>query len=139
MRIEHLGRGDQEKLAAIEEFLDGPIKADAAGRFLDDPTHHMLIAYLDHLPAGFVSGVEMTHPDKGTEMFGYELGVGEAYRRRGVATALVEALEKLAGQRGCYGMWVLCDDDYEAALKTYRKTGGSESEPVLFDWRFDHD
>jgi ribosomal protein S18 acetylase RimI-like enzyme len=137
MRIEHLGPGDEKKIAAAEELLDGPMKADAAHRFLNDPTHHMLIAYSDAEPAGFVSGVEMTHPDKGTEMFLYELSVGESYRRQGVATALVEALKELARERGFYGMWVLCDEDNEAANKTYRKAGADDSAPILFDWRFE--
>ena len=98
----------------------------------------MLIAYVDGEAAGFISGVEMTHPDKGTEMFLYELGVGEPHRRQGVASALVEALKELARQRGCYGMWVLCDEDNEAARKLYRKVGGNASKPVLFDWSFDN-
>jgi ribosomal protein S18 acetylase RimI-like enzyme len=40
---------------------------------------------------GFVSGIETTHPDKGTEMFLYELSVEEEARRRGVGTKLVQA------------------------------------------------
>jgi hypothetical protein len=29
----------------------------------------LLVAYLDDAPVGMTTGVEMTHPDKGTEMF----------------------------------------------------------------------
>src|SRR5487761_25338 len=137
MRIEHLGPGDEERLTAAEELFDGPVNAVAAHRFLGDPTHHILIACSGDEPAGFVSGVEMTHPDKGTEMFLYELGVGDAHRRQGLATALVKALEDLARERNCYGMWVLYDEDNEAAVRTYRKAGGSDSSPTLFDWTFD--
>jgi ribosomal protein S18 acetylase RimI-like enzyme len=137
-RIERLGPGDEEKVAAAEGLFDGPVKPDAAHHFLNDPGHHLLIAYSDGEPAGFVSGVEMTHPDKGTEMFLYELGVGEPHRRQGIAVALVEALKDLARERGCYGMWVLCDEDNEAAIKVYRKVGGGESSPTLFDWTFDN-
>jgi ribosomal protein S18 acetylase RimI-like enzyme len=79
----------------------------------------------------------MTHPDKGAEMFLYELGVDEPHRRQGVATALVEALKDLAREKRCSGMWVLCDEDNEAAITTYRRVGGSSSSPTLFDWRFD--
>ena len=136
-RIERLGPGDEERVAAAEGLFDGPVKPDAAHHFLNDHGHHLLIAYSDGEPAGFVSGVEMTHPDKGTEMFLYELGVGEAHRRKGVATALVEALKDLARERGNYGMWVLCDEDNEAAVKTYRRAGGSDSTPILFDWQFE--
>jgi ribosomal protein S18 acetylase RimI-like enzyme len=137
LNIERLGPGDEGKVASIEDLLDGPAKPDAVERFLDDPHHHLLIAYVDAEPAGFVSGVEMTHPDKGTEMFLYELGVGEQHRRQGVATALVAALKQLAREKGCYGMWVLCDEDNEAAVKTYEKVGGNPSKPILFDWEFD--
>jgi len=86
---------------------------------------------------GFVSGVEMTHPDKGTEMFLYELGVAPEARNRGIGRALVAALAQLAQDRGCYGMWVLTDDDNEAALATYNATGPSErSTHVMFGWAF---
>jgi ribosomal protein S18 acetylase RimI-like enzyme len=137
VRIERLGPGDEQGLAAAEALFDGPVKAAAAHHFLNEPGHHMLIAYSGREPAGFVSGVEMTHPDKGTEMFLYELGVGELHRRHGVASALVEAIKELARERSCYGMWVLCDEDNEAALKTYRKAGGNASKPVLLDWTFE--
>jgi ribosomal protein S18 acetylase RimI-like enzyme len=66
--------------------------ADATRRFLDEPGHHLLIAYDGDTPAGFVTGVELTHPDKGTEMLLYELAVAEKYRRRAIRKALVAAL-----------------------------------------------
>jgi ribosomal protein S18 acetylase RimI-like enzyme len=82
-----------------------------------------------------VSGVELTHPDKGTEMFLYELAVDEAHRRRGIGTALVEELAALARVHGCYGMWVLTDRDNPAALATYRRAGASaDSDQVMFEW-----
>lgn len=82
-----------------------------------------------------MSGVELTHPDKGTEMFLYELAVDEDHRRRGVGTALCTALRDLATARGCYDMWVLTDDDNEAALGTYRGSGATESSShVMLTW-----
>jgi ribosomal protein S18 acetylase RimI-like enzyme len=79
----------------------------------------------------------MTHPDKGTEMFLYELGVAEQHQRQGVGRALVDALRAIAVERGCYGMWVLTDDDNVAALATYRAAGAGEPEPqVMLSWTF---
>ena len=87
------------------------------------------------MPVGFVSGVETTHPDKGTEMFLYELGVAEQAQRRGVGTALVQALADLARERGCYGMWVLTDPDNDAGLATYRRAGAlEESASITLLW-----
>ncbi len=86
-------------------------------------------------PVGFVSGAEVTHPDKGTEMFLYELAVDEAVQRRGIGRALVDALASLARRRGCHGMFVFADQDNIAALATYRSAGAREaSRPVMLEW-----
>ena len=85
-----------------------------------------------------MSGVEITHPDKGTEMFLYELGVDDSARRQGIGRALVQALAALAREQGCYDMWVLADADNEAAQATYARAGGREaSRPVLLEWLFE--
>ncbi|MFD8978809.1 GNAT family N-acetyltransferase [Streptomyces sp. NPDC059564] len=107
------------ELLAAEGLFDGPAREEWSRRFLDSPGHLMLIAYVDGVPAGMVSGIEMTHPDKGTEMCLYELSVDEGYRRRGIGRALTLALVDEAKSRGCYGMWVGVDTDNEAALATY--------------------
>lgn len=107
------------ELLAAEGLFDGPAREEWSRRFLDSPGHLMLIAYVDGVPAGMVSGIEMTHPDKGTEMCLYELSVDEGYRRRGIGRALTLALVDEAKARGCYGMWVGVDTDNEPALATY--------------------
>ncbi|GAA2892663.1 GNAT family N-acetyltransferase [Streptomyces mexicanus] len=111
---------------------------EATERFLADERHHLLIAYVDDAPAGMVTGVEMTHPDKGTEMFLYELGVDEPFRGRGVGRALASALADLARERNCYGMWVITDEDNVAARATYCRAGGvPEEKQVVLVWTFD--
>ncbi|MBW5422290.1 GNAT family N-acetyltransferase [Streptomyces sp. BG9H] len=116
------------EVAAAAHLFDGPVRPEAARRFLDSPGHHLLLAYGqdDGAPVGFVSGVETVHPDKGAEMFLYELGVDERFRRRGTGRALVDALAALARERGCHGMWVGVDTDNEAALATYRGAGAKD-------------
>jgi ribosomal protein S18 acetylase RimI-like enzyme len=77
----------------------------------------------------------MTHPDKGTEMFLYELAVAAESRREGVGSALVTALRDFARERGCYDMWVLTDADNSAALATYAASGaGQPSAHVMLTW-----
>ena len=80
-------------------FFDDPPKPDAKALFLASKGHHLLIVSIDGTPAGFVTGVEMTHPDKGAEMFVYELGVGEEFQRRGIAGALLAELKAVALER----------------------------------------
>ncbi|MFJ1761128.1 GNAT family N-acetyltransferase [Amycolatopsis sp. NPDC088138] len=121
-------------LAAGHLFDDPPVPA-ALSRFLASEGHHLLIAYVDDVPAGMVTGVEMTHPDKGTEMFLYELGVSSSFQGRGIGSALVTALASLARSRGCYGMWVVTEEDNAAAQATYRRAGGaSTGRQVVLEW-----
>lgn len=135
MEIRALGPGDDAAVVAAGELFDGPARAEATARFLAEPGHHLLVAYEDGVPAGFVTGVEVTHPDKGTEMFLYELAVAEGARRRGTGRALVEALAERARAAGCYGMWVLTDHDNEAAQRTYRAGGATrESSHLMLTW-----
>jgi len=135
MEIRALGPGDDEVVVAAQHLFDGPARRDATARFLAEPGSHLLLAYVDGEPAGFVSGIEITHPDKGTEMFLYELAVDEAHRRRGHARALIEALAGLGRERGCTGMFVLVGDDNEAGRAAYRSAGGKDAcQPVMVEW-----
>ena len=121
-----------EQVHEAAHLFDDAVRDDAVRRFLDDPTHHLLLARDDEgQVVGFVSGVETTHPDKGTEMFLYELAVDPAAQRRGHGRALVAALADLARERGCYGMWVLTDRDNAAAVATYTAAGGTAPEDCV--------
>ena len=135
MHIASLGPGDEQRVHDAAHLFDERPREDAIARFLADANHHLLIAYDDGTPAGFVSGVEVTHPDKGTEMFLYELGVDERFRRRGIARALLRELAAVARERGCYGMFVLTDDWNDAALATYDVDCATrENGIVMFSW-----
>jgi ribosomal protein S18 acetylase RimI-like enzyme len=137
MDIRVLRPGDDDLVAAASHLFDGPARADATARFLAEDGHHLLVAYEDEQPVGFVTGVEVTHPDKGTEMFLYELAVDEPFRRQGIGRALVEGLAARARAAGCYGMWVLTDEDNEAARATYEGIGGvPETRQVVEVWTF---
>ena len=119
---------------AAGHLFDAPPVPEATARFLAQDHSHLLIAYVDDQPAGFVSGVETTHPDKGTEMFLYELGVDDAFLRRGIGTALVEALKALAAERGCYAMWTGTAAGDAAAQATYKKAGGAIDDGAFVSW-----
>jgi aminoglycoside 3-N-acetyltransferase I len=134
MRIERVVDAAHVEQAA--DLFDSPPIPVATERFLAEPGHHLLFAYdAGGRAVGMISGVEMTHPDKGTEMFIYELGVAADARRQGVATELVEALAATARERGCYGMWVGTEPDNVAGQATYRRAGATEEAPfVLLSW-----
>lgn len=128
---------DTEAIVAAGVLFDEPSTAEHTAKFLAQPNHHIAIAYVDDVPAGFVSGVEISHPDKPTEMLLYELGVEEEFHRRGIGTALTNALREKADELGCKTMWVLTDDDNEAAIATYKRSGSKDpEEQVVLEWNW---
>jgi ribosomal protein S18 acetylase RimI-like enzyme len=135
LSIRRLEPGDEAVVERAAVLFDDLPLPDATARFLAEPGHHLLIAERDGATVGFITGVETVHPDKGAEMFFYELGVDEPARRQGVGHALVKALVDLARSRGCYGMWVLTDADNDAALATYGSAGAVvEGDQVMLGW-----
>ena len=137
MRIARLAPGDEQTVLAAPGLFDAPPTHEWTMRFLTRDGHHLLAALEDDGAVGFISGVETTHPDKGTEMFLYELAVAPEHRNRGVGRALVGALAAIARERGCYGMWVGTESDNAAALATYRAAGAEPPEPcVTLTWTF---
>lgn len=138
MDIARIGLGEVARVVAASGLFDAPATPEWTATFLSSPGHHLLFARLDDTDVGFVSGVETAHPDKGTEMFLYELGVDESARGLGVGQALVAALADLARERGCYGMWVSTEADNVPALATYRSAGAGTPEPgVVLTWTFE--
>src|SRR4051794_30752531 len=135
--IRRLGPGEDALVLAAAELFDKAPTPEWTARFLAAEGHHLLLAVDGDRAVGFISAVETTHPDKGTEMFLYELDVHEDFRRRGIGRRLVEALAELARERGCEGMWVGTEPGNAAAVATYLAAGGSPPEPFVgFDWDF---
>lgn len=137
--MRRLGLDDLDAVIAAAEVFDDPPDPAATRAFLADEGHHLLLAYEGETAIGMLTAVELLHPDKPRpEMFIYELGVLEAWQRRGVATALLKDLVALCRARDVQEMFVLTDDDNEAAFATYRKAGGEREatppELVLFAW-----
>ncbi|MEP7276892.1 MAG: AAC(3)-I family aminoglycoside N-acetyltransferase [Betaproteobacteria bacterium] len=61
-----------------------------------------------------------------TELYIYDLAVDPAYRRRGVATTMIEELQRVAAARGAYVIFVQADHGDDAAIALYSKVGVRE-------------
>jgi aminoglycoside 3-N-acetyltransferase I len=61
-----------------------------------------------------------------SEMYIYDLAVAEAHRRRGVATALIRTLGRMAKEVGAWVMFVQADRTDPPAIRLYESLGTRE-------------
>jgi ribosomal protein S18 acetylase RimI-like enzyme len=135
VRVQQAQPGDEREVARFEGAFDYEVLPDETRRFLSDERHLLLLGYVHDQPAGFLSAVEVFHPDKRSELFLNEISVMEQTRRRGVARVLIDELKRAGRERGCVNVWVLTDEDNAAAMGLYRVTGGRDGDPqVMFEF-----
>ncbi len=125
MEIRRLGPGDEAHVILAAALFDRPPHEEAVRRFLDDPHSYLLVAYDDMQPAGFVRAHALAQLDTPKlQMFLYEIGVDPAFQRRGIARALIAALEAICREHEFEEMFVITNASNHAAMELYRSTGG---------------
>jgi len=129
-----------DDLAAMEkvgdDLFDHPIKRNRAIEFLNDPRHHLILAFKEDEVIGMASGFHYVHPDKDPELFMNEVGVVEAHQNQGIGRTLVKSLMDYAKKFGCKEAWIGTEKSNVAAQKCYIAAGGEpDDEPfILFEF-----
>lgn len=80
----------------------------------------------DRLAGGLVAYALDKLEQARSEIYIYDLAVEEAWRRKGVATRLINHLQKLAVERGAWVIFVQADHGDDPAVALYEKLGVRE-------------
>jgi GNAT superfamily N-acetyltransferase len=125
--IRRLGPGDEAVLAVLaadEEDFDlaersgprEPVAGADAAAYLGDPNVLHWVAEDDGVVVGhLLAYLERRRADPPRQVLLYEIGVRDAYRRRGIGTALVEAMRAWMRDHDVAEAWVPADSgDAEA-------------------------
>lgn len=103
-----------------------PARAYQRG-LLADPGFVALVMLRDDKVVGGLAAYELRKFERErSEFYIYDLAVTEAYRRAGVATALITHLTQIAAARGAYVVFVQADRDDAPAIALYSKLGKRE-------------
>ena len=96
-------------------------------KLLTGNTCIVLTARLDGAVLGGLIAYELPKfEQKRSEIYIYDLAVAQSSRRRGVATALIERLQRIAAERGAWVVFVQADHGDDPAIALYTKLGVRE-------------
>jgi aminoglycoside 3-N-acetyltransferase I len=137
-----LGSGDAADLRAMlavfaDAFDDRPRYLDEQPddawleRLLASDTFVALAAYEHAEPGAAITGalagyVLHKFEQPVSEIYIYDLAVAEAFRRQGIATAMIETLKAVARERGVEVIYVQADYGDDPAVALYTKLGTRE-------------
>jgi ribosomal protein S18 acetylase RimI-like enzyme len=108
-----------------------------ARRFLAQPDVHLLVAFEQDEPVGFVLAYELLRRDGDPiNLFVHEVRVRADRRREETGRRLLEALWALSRDRGIGSAFVIAATDDRDALAFYRATGGKRSRRQMAVIRF---
>jgi GNAT superfamily N-acetyltransferase len=74
-------------------------------------------------------------PDKPDELWINEVAVVKAYRRKGIADALLKLLFQCGRELGCKEAWVLADESNTSAHQLYSKLGGIPKKQIMYSFK----
>lgn len=111
-----------------EEGYHGPPPSrDHLRKLLADTKFIPLVARIGDEMVGALAAYELVKFEaERSEIYIYDLAVREQHRRRGVATALIEALQPIAREQGAWVIYVQADPPDAPAVTLYDKLGMRE-------------
>jgi len=127
--LEALSTAFGEAFEDAETYTGKRPSTDYLRRLLSDNSFIALVALQDGLVVGGIAAYELRKfEQERSEIYIYDLAVLAAYRRQGIATALIRELQAIASTRGAHVIFVQADttEDDEPAIALYTKLGTRE-------------
>jgi aminoglycoside 3-N-acetyltransferase I len=121
--LEMFGEAFGERATYVEKQPDDAYLADLLG----SRTFMAVAAFAGREVVGGLAAYVLSKFEQArAEAYIYDLAVREDHRRKGIATALIEALKKDSAERGVYVIFVQADYGDDPAIALYTKLGVGE-------------
>jgi aminoglycoside 3-N-acetyltransferase I len=116
-----------EAFRASEEYTGAPPVDAYLSELLTKEHMTVLVALVGEQVVGGLVAYELDKFERQRrEMYIYDLAVASDYRRRGIATALIEKLRETAMRRSVWVIYVQADYGDDAAIALYESLGSRE-------------
>jgi len=136
--VRRLGTGDVEAMRKVnrlfgqafdevDAFETAPPSDEYLAQLLGRDGFAALAAFDGDEPVGALCAYRLDkYEQQRSEYYIYDLAVAQEWRRKGVATALIDGLGKVAAGEGAYVMFVQADHGDDPAIALYTKLGRRE-------------
>jgi aminoglycoside 3-N-acetyltransferase I len=118
-----------EAFEDLDTYTGKPPRSEYLQGLLASDSFIALAALKEQEMVGGIAAYELKKfEQERSEIYIYDLAVASAHRREGIATAMIEALKKIAAARGAYVIFVQADIGAEdqPAIELYTKLGKRE-------------
>jgi ribosomal protein S18 acetylase RimI-like enzyme len=120
--------------AAEKGVFDGKVKADFVAACLANPNQFLIVAEADGRAIGKALAYVFFFPDKPAEIYVEEIDVAKPWRRRGIGSALLEAVGAEGKRRGIAEFWLVAEKDNKPARKLYERTAHRKEKSVWYEF-----
>jgi aminoglycoside 3-N-acetyltransferase I len=110
-----------------ESYVSAPPSDDYLNTLVGRDDFIPLVAVSDGaVVGGLAAYVLRKFEQERSEIYIYDLAVDENYRRRGIATGLINKLREIAREKGAWVIYVQADHGDDSAIKLYESLGTRE-------------
>ncbi|MEZ5427973.1 MAG: GNAT family N-acetyltransferase [Pyrinomonadaceae bacterium] len=126
-RLFQLDEGAENPTQASDEYLEKLLARD---------DFHVVVATSENgeVIGGLTAYELRKYKREATEMFLYEIGVAESFRRRGIARELIAFLKRVCAKKEIREMFVATEADNRPAKGLYRRTGGGLEKAAIYSY-----
>lgn len=111
----------------VPTYSDHQPDSDYLAQLLANPGFIAMAALERQSPVGGLAAYVLPKFEQArNEIYIYDLAVEKTHRRRGIATALIEGLKRIASEIGAYVIYVQADYGDDPAVALYTKMGVRE-------------
>jgi ribosomal protein S18 acetylase RimI-like enzyme len=114
--------------------FEAPIKSDFVAQCLANPHQFLIVACDGDKVVGKAQSYVFFFPEKPAETYIEEIDVAKKYRRKGIATGLMDAVGREAKKRGCTEYWLVTEKNNKGAQALYERTSKHTEKSIWYEF-----